>query len=101
MKGVNCQLSLQNSALSQQNHYTLKNKPVIFQSKLNVSWTLLSARLTGVATVPRARRLKCSLIIPSAEILVDHYFLSTFEQILMAIEIIIHYKTLLHLEGIL
>lgn len=51
------------------------------------------------AQVPRARLFHYSLIIPSSEILVDHYFLRDFEIMLMTVEIIIHYKMLLHAEG--
>lgn len=38
---------------------------------------------------------------PRSEMLVDHYFLSDFERILLAIEIIVRYKMLWHLEGML
>lgn len=66
----------------------------------HVRWTLLAqcASNTG-AQVPRARLFHSSLIIPSSEISVDHYFLHNFEMLLMTMEIIICYKVLLHLEG--
>lgn len=38
---------------------------------------------------------------PRSEMLVDHYFLSDFERILLAIEIIVRYKMLWHSEGML
>lgn len=74
------------------NYYTLKNKPVIFQSKLALQFNLAQCASNIEALVPRARLFHYSLITPSSEILVDHYFLSNSEKILMTIEIIIHYK---------
>lgn len=83
------------------NCYTLKNKPGIFQSKpalwFNHAWCVPNIG----AQVPRARPFYPSLITLGSEMLVDHYFQRDSERILMAIEITVQYKMLLHSERML
>lgn len=81
------------------NHPTLKNESVFFRSKPALQRHPAQCASSVDAQVPRARLSHYSLITPSSEILVDHYFLRDCEIMLMTLEISIHYKMLLRSEG--